>query len=583
MLRKEQNDLLTQTGPGTPMGAAVPPPLAAGAAGRGTAGERLPAGAGEAAVGAAARLPRHARAATALIDEFCAHRGVSLWFGRNEECGLRCPYHGWKYDVTGQCIEVPSEPAESGFCKKIKLKSYPLVERGGVLWTYMGPPEKQPPLPEWEFAMVPAEPAASCPSACRNATGCRRWKAASIPATSPSCTRGELEHAIRCSRAPRATSTISATSQPVFEVVESPGGLYIGARRNAENGNYYWRITQWVMPSFTMIPPRGDHPVHGHFWVPIDDENCWAWSFDYNPTRPLTDEGAQGDGDGKGIHVKYVPGTFRPLANKDNDYLMDRAAQKAGETYSGVEGIAMQDASLQESMGPIVDRTKENLVSTDNGIIMARHRLLRALKADGEGRDAARRRSASTSACARPPSCCRPTSPSRTRPRTRSWCRPATRARDGVDGHASPKSARMTQRRRGALSHRRAELEAARDQGDRARSAERARGQASGAARLERRDLLHRLRLRQRAAQGESFCRLAQRSRRPHQESDRRSQQRRSGGDGRDRGRERPGGLAHRRGLQPQARDDDGAGSRRPAGCPTRRCRRRWRSCGPGR
>ena len=77
--------------------------------------------------------------------------------------------------------------------------------------------------------------------------------------------------------------------KPVFEVVESPGGLYIGARRNAENGNYYWRITQWVMPAFTMIPPRADHPVHGHFWVPIDDENCWAWSFDYQVTRPLTD------------------------------------------------------------------------------------------------------------------------------------------------------------------------------------------------------------------------------------------------------------------------------------------------------
>ena len=91
-----------------------------------------------------------------LIDEFCAHRGVSLWFGRNEECGLRCPYHGWKFDFTGQCIDVPSEPAESGFVKKIKLKSYPLVERGGILWAYLGPPDHTPPLPEWEFAMVPA-------------------------------------------------------------------------------------------------------------------------------------------------------------------------------------------------------------------------------------------------------------------------------------------------------------------------------------------------------------------------------------------------------------------------------------------
>ena len=83
--------------------------------------------------------------------------------------------------------------------------------------------------------------------------------------------------------------------KPVFEVVESPGGLYIGARRNAENGNYYWRITQWVMPAFTMIPPRGDHPVHGHFWVPIDDENCWAWSFDYQRDAAALRQGAQGD------------------------------------------------------------------------------------------------------------------------------------------------------------------------------------------------------------------------------------------------------------------------------------------------
>src|SRR4249920_2264682 len=90
-----------------------------------------------------------------LLDEFCAHRGVSLWFARNEECGLRCPYHGWKYDVSGQCLEVPSEPEASGFAKKIKLTSYPLVERGGVLWTYMGDPAAQPPLPEWEFITVP--------------------------------------------------------------------------------------------------------------------------------------------------------------------------------------------------------------------------------------------------------------------------------------------------------------------------------------------------------------------------------------------------------------------------------------------
>ena len=92
-----------------------------------------------------------------LIDEFCPHRGASLWFGRNEECGLRCPYHGWKFDVTGQCIEVPSEPEESGFARKIKLESYPLVERGGVLWTYMGPPSTSRRCRNGSSPLVPAE------------------------------------------------------------------------------------------------------------------------------------------------------------------------------------------------------------------------------------------------------------------------------------------------------------------------------------------------------------------------------------------------------------------------------------------
>ncbi|MFZ3226396.1 MAG: Rieske 2Fe-2S domain-containing protein, partial [Xanthobacteraceae bacterium] len=156
MLRKEQNELLTQTGPGTAMGQLfrcywLPALLA----------EELPENdcppvrvklLSERLVAF-----RDSEGRYGLIDEFCAHRGVSLWFGRNEEAGLRCPYHGWKYDVNGQCVDVPSEPIESGFCKKVKLTSYPLVKIGDVLWTYMGPADKKPPLPQWEFALVPPE------------------------------------------------------------------------------------------------------------------------------------------------------------------------------------------------------------------------------------------------------------------------------------------------------------------------------------------------------------------------------------------------------------------------------------------
>jgi phthalate 4,5-dioxygenase len=378
MLRKEQNDLLTQTGPGTPMGRLfrsnwIPallteelpendcPPVRVK-----LLSERLLAF-------------RDTQGRYGLIDEFCAHRGVSLWFGRNEECGLRCPYHGWKYDVTGQCVDVPSEPEESGFAKKIKLTSYPLIERGGVLWAYMGPADKQPPLPEWEFATVPRKH--SFVSKRLQESNWLQAMEGGIDSSHVSFLHRSDLNSDPLFKGAKGNQYNLADSQPYFEVVESPGGLYIGARRNAEAGHYYWRITQWVMPCFTMIPPRGDHPVHGHFWIPVDDENCWTWSYDYKVSGPLSDSQVQAMREGKGIHVTYVPGTFRPLANKDNDYLIDRASQKAGTTFSGVHGIAMQDASLQESMGPIVDRMKENLVSTDNGIIMARHRLLRSVKA----------------------------------------------------------------------------------------------------------------------------------------------------------------------------------------------------------
>src|SRR5436309_545607 len=378
MLTREMNEFLTRTGPGTPMGELfrrywIPalldwelperdcPPVRVK-----LLGEKLVAF-------------RDSEGRIGVIDEFCAHRGVSLWFARNEECGLRCPYHGWKYDVSGQCVEVPSEPEASGFANKIKLTSYSLAERGGILWAYLGDPSTQPPLPEWEFITVP--PAQTYTSKRLQESNWLQAMEGGIDSSHVSFLhRGDL-NSDPLFKGAKGNQYNLSDARPVFEVVESAGGLYIGARRNAEGGHYYWRITQWVMPSFTMIAPRGNHSVHGHFWIPIDDENCWAWSYDYHPTRDLTAAELEEMRDGKGIHVRYVAGTFRPFANKDNDYLIDRTAQKAGRTFSGVDGIAMQDASLQESMGPVVDRAKENLVNTDNGIIMARHRLLRAAKA----------------------------------------------------------------------------------------------------------------------------------------------------------------------------------------------------------
>lgn len=377
MISAEQNEYLCRTGPGTPMGnmfrrywlpalmaSELPepdcPPVRVQ-----LLSERLIAF-------------RDSSGKLGLMDEFCAHRGVSLWFGRNEEGGLRCPYHGWKYDTTGQCIEVPSEPVSSGFCQKIKLKSYPCVEFGGVIWTYMGPEEEKPELPAFEWAQVAANQRYLS----------KRWQQSNylqgmeggIDSShvsflhSGDLNRDPLHRGTDGAKYARNTST-------TFDIHESAVGLLIGARRNAEPGFHYWRVSQWMMPFYTLIPPYKGNALNGHAWVPMDDENCMAWTMTFHPTRPLTAAELEAMENGHGVHTELIPGTFRPVANFDNDYLMDREAQKAKIYYSGIKGIAIQDASLQESMGAIANRSRENLVSTDNAIIMARMRLRKAAKA----------------------------------------------------------------------------------------------------------------------------------------------------------------------------------------------------------
>jgi phthalate 4,5-dioxygenase len=378
MLKTEVNELLTQTGAGTPTGELfrqywLPALLA----------EELPE---DDCPPVRVKILserliafRDSQGRYGLIDEFCAHRGASLWFGRVEQCGIRCAYHGWKYDTTGQCVEVPSEPENSNFSRKVKLTAYPLVKVGDILWTYMGAPEHRPELPEFEFARVPAEQTYTS----------KRWQESNwlqaleggIDSSHVSWLHSGGLKSDPLFKGAKGNEYNLNDLRPFFEVAEAEGGLFVGARRNAEDGKYYWRITPWVMPSFTMVPPRGDHPVHGHLWVPIDDYNCWVYTFDYHPTRALAPEEVQAMRDGHGVHSRNIPGTYRPMENKDVDYLIDREAQKRGETFSGVRGIAQQDASLQESMGPVVDRTKERLVSSDTGIIKARQKLRKAVEA----------------------------------------------------------------------------------------------------------------------------------------------------------------------------------------------------------
>lgn len=372
MLTDERNGLVTQTGPGTPMGNLfrrywIPFLLSEEVAVRDGPPVRVTL--------LSERLLafRDSNGDLGLIEEFCAHRRVSLWFGRNEEGGIRCPYHGWKFDVAGKCLEIPSEPPESRFCEEVGLTAYPCVERGGIVWTYMGPPEEQPPPPAFEWTTVPADQRYHS----KRLEECNYLQALEGGIDSSHVGflhSGELR-SDPLHHGSKGSDYHLSDRAPKFEVVESPGGLNIGVRRNAGDDKYYWRVTPWIMPWYTIVPPYGDNPLHGHAWVPIDDENCFAWTFSYHPSRPLNALELDVMRDGGSLHVNLIPGTFRPVANRDNDYLMDRAAQKAGTAYNGVKGIAMQDASLQESMGTVQDRARENLVMTDKAIFMARRRL----------------------------------------------------------------------------------------------------------------------------------------------------------------------------------------------------------------
>ena len=153
MLNREENEIIVHTGPGTPMGEVMRrywlPALLSWELDEpdGTpvrvklVGEELIAF-------------KDTDGKVGLLDNYCPHRRASLFFGRNEECGLRCVYHGWKFDIEGNCVDMPSEPAESNFKDKVKIKSYPCLDMGGVIWTYMGPSEKQPPPPKFEWTQV---------------------------------------------------------------------------------------------------------------------------------------------------------------------------------------------------------------------------------------------------------------------------------------------------------------------------------------------------------------------------------------------------------------------------------------------
>jgi phthalate 4,5-dioxygenase len=322
-----------------------------------------------------------------ILEAACAHRRASLYFGRNEECGLRCIYHGWKYDVMGNCVDIPSEPDGGDALKPMaKRVAYPNRVRGGVVWIYMGPSEFAAEPPEFEWSTLPE----------RQRTATKRMQMCNwaqvvdggIDSSHVSVLHGNTTPG---AEQRRRNPFLAADRAPVFEVKEVPYGLLVGARRQADAGNYYWRITPFLLPFFQMIPPTipdrdtSQSNYSGHAWVPIDDEHTWTWTFSANPHRPYSDAEAEFHGGPDGAWGP-IDEHFVPRRNRGNDYGLDRAAQRAG-LFSGIDGIPNQDAAVQESMGPIVDRSREVLGHSDRAVVLFRRMMLRLAEECAAGRE----------------------------------------------------------------------------------------------------------------------------------------------------------------------------------------------------
>ena len=314
-----------------------------------------------------------------LLKEFCPHRRASLFYGRNEEEGLRCAYHGWKFDTEGHCVDMMSEPADSNFANKVETTAYPTQEGGGFIWAYMGPLELKPPMPDLEYLKVP-----------ENQRSTRKVQYESnfvqviegeIDTVHASILHSRLDALEKSSTATTAGGRYSYRDRAArFHVEDTDGGILIGAKRNAEEDSSYWRISRWLFPWITMIPREPKGPARSGLIVPIDDENCWFFLVRWDPYKPLEGEYTEAPRDG------MIPGTWLGQANKSNHYMIDRQVQKT-ETFSGIPdrmGRA-QDAAMTDSMGAIVDRTEEHLGTTDAAIIRMRRRLIQGANDLREG------------------------------------------------------------------------------------------------------------------------------------------------------------------------------------------------------
>ena len=396
MLTKEENSLLTETGPMTPMGNLfrhywIPALLS----------EELPEMDGDPVkitiLGEFLLAFRDSNGRVGIVDRRCPHRGADLFFGRNENCGLRCVYHGWKFDVDGNCVELPTAPKGSRFKEKVTLLSYPTKETAGIIWVFMGPKTSAlPEISKQEFTLLPEE----------NIFVSKKWQECNwaqsleggidtahlsfLHMPSPNFIKNSGNKSIVSGAAlsdQGADNRIRWVKEdpcPKFTVLPHGAGLLLGAARKADNEDIYWRTTQFLIPNYAYAPNAfPGETQHGQCWVPIDDHSCWIFCYSWNSERPLTDEERKKFKKGFSIHAE-VDEDYLPLRRLSNNYLMNRDDQRLN-TYTGIQGVSEQDAAIQNSQGKIVDRSLEHLGPTDVGIIEFRKLMLRLANALKKG------------------------------------------------------------------------------------------------------------------------------------------------------------------------------------------------------
>ena len=388
MLSAEDNELLTQTGAETPMGVYFrrfwqPAALS----------EELPEPDGAplrvTLMGEDLVAFRDTDGRVGLVGRRCPHRGADLFYGRNEECGLRCVYHGWKFDVTGKAVDLPNVPPGARHHDTVRVKAYPTREYGGIVWAWLGPADRVPELPRLEYGLMPPERRyvtkqlieCNWAQVIEGDLDTSHFSFLHMPA--PTVPSNENPDAPADARRLR---WIRNDPMPKFQILDHEVGFVVGGARNAEEDGVYWRMTQFMLPAHGTGPSTLPGETYFGFTVaPITDRASWIYVYAWNPERDIGAEERAKLQKGHGIIAELGPG-YVPLRNRANDFEIDRDAQKT-VSFTGVKGLAEQDLMIQQSQGWIADRTAETLTASDAAVFRFRRTLLAGAKALAAGEE----------------------------------------------------------------------------------------------------------------------------------------------------------------------------------------------------